>query len=162
MTPEDKIRELGLELPPSSSPVGSYVAAVRAGDLVFTAGQLPMKDGRLMATGKTPNDVPLETAQAAARQAALNALAAIAGEVGNLSAVRRVVRVNVYVNSSAGFTGQAKVANGASDFLADVFGEAGRHTRCAIGAAELPLNAPVELDMIVETGNRADSGMPVS
>lgn len=149
-TPEQKIVELGLALPPAPKPVGSYVAAVRTDNTVYTAGQLPMKDGELMATGKVPADASIETAQAAARQAALNALAAIAGEVGELSAVRRVVRVNVFVNSAAGFTDQAKVANGASDFLAEVFGEAGRHTRCAIGAAELPLNAAVELDMVVE------------
>jgi enamine deaminase RidA (YjgF/YER057c/UK114 family) len=154
-TPEQRIAELGLELPPAPQPVGSYVAAVRSGDTIYTAGQLPMKEGKLQMAGKVPGDVSLEAAQAAARQAALNALAAVVGEAGSLSAVRRIVRVNIFVNSAAGFTDQAKVANGASDFLAEVFGEAGRHTRCAIGAAELPLNATVELDMIVEVDPQA-------
>ncbi len=153
-TPERKIAELGLDLPPAPKPVGSYVAAVRTDNTIYTAGQLPMKDGELSAAGKVPTNVSLEAAQTAARQAALNALAAIAGEAGELSAVRRVVRVNVFVNSAAGFTDQAKVANGASDFLAEVFGKIGRHTRCAIGAAELPLNAAVELDMVVEVEPR--------
>ncbi|MBS3821264.1 MAG: RidA family protein, partial [Phycisphaerae bacterium] len=132
MTPEDRIIELGLTLPPAPKPLGSYLAAVRTGKLIFTAGQLPMRDGQLLAMGKVPTDVDVDAAQAPARQAALNALAAVAGEVGSLSAVRRIVRVNVFVNSAAGFTDQAIVANGASDFLADVFGEAGRHTRCVL------------------------------
>jgi len=150
MNPEKKLTELGLELPPAAAPVGAYVPAVRSGNLVFTAGQLPMVDGELTAVGKVPATVPLDTAQAAARQAALNALAAISGLVGSIDCITRIVRVNVFVNSSAGFTDQAKVANGASEMLAEVFGEAGRHTRCAIGAAELPLDAAVELDMVVE------------
>jgi enamine deaminase RidA (YjgF/YER057c/UK114 family) len=150
MNPEKKLTELGLELPPTAAPVGAYLPAVRSGNLVFTAGQLPMVDGELTAVGKVPAAVPLEAAQAAARQAALNALAAVAGLVGSIDCITRIVRVNVFVNSSAGFTDQAKVANGASEMLAEVFGEAGRHTRCAIGAAELPLDAAVELDMVVE------------
>ena len=109
-------------------------------------------DSRKWNTGKVPGQVPLEQAQDAARQAVLNALAAVGAEAGSLERVRRVVRLNVFVNSSAGFTDQAKVANGASELLVAVFGDAGRHTRCAIGAAELPLNAPVELDLIVELG----------
>jgi enamine deaminase RidA (YjgF/YER057c/UK114 family) len=150
MTVEQRIRACGCELPDAPRPVGAYVPAVRAGDLVFTAGQLPMRDGQLTATGKVPTDVPLEAAQAAARQAVLNALAAVRGEVGELDRVVRVVRLNAFVNSAAGFTDQAKVANGASELLLEAFGDAGRHTRCAIGAAELPLDAPVELDLIVE------------
>lgn len=147
---EQKIAALGLELPPCAAPVGSYVPAVRTGKLVFTAGQLPLRGGTLIATGKVPHDVPLDTAQAAARQAALNALAAVRSVAGSLDNVARVVRLNVFVNSTSGFTEQAKVANGASDLLVQVFGDAGRHTRCAIGAAELPLHAPVELDLVVE------------
>lgn len=150
MSPEKKLTELGLELPPAAAPVGAYVPAVRSGNLVFTAGQLPMVAGELTASGEVPGDVSLEDAQVAARQAALNALAAVAGLVGSIDCITRIVRVNVFVNSSAGFTDQAKVANGASEMLAEVFGEAGRHTRCAIGAAELPLDAAVELDMVVE------------
>ena len=147
---EKRLNELGIDLPPAPKPVGSYVASARAGKLVFTAGQLPMKDGKLLAEGKVPADVDLATAQAAARRAVLNALAAVKAEVGSLDSVARVVRLNCFVNSSPGFTDQAQVANGASDALTEIFAEAGLHTRCAIGAAELPLNAAVELDLIVQ------------
>ncbi|HUT01043.1 MAG TPA: RidA family protein [Phycisphaerae bacterium] len=156
MTPEERLQKLNLELPAPATPVGAYVPAVRTGNLIVTAGQIPVKDGELLAAGKVPTDVPQEIAEAAAMQAALNALAAVKGalgdgdEPGSLDRVVRVVRLNVFVNSAAGFTGQAKVANGASELLLAAFGDAGRHTRCAIGAAELPLNAPVELDLIVE------------
>ncbi|HUS47339.1 MAG TPA: RidA family protein [Phycisphaerae bacterium] len=149
MTPEQKLRELALELP-APRPIGAYLPSVRAGELVFTAGQIPMKDGKLIATGKVPTEVSMEAAQAAARQAAMNALAAVRAELGTLDAVARIVRMNVYVNSAPGFTDQAKVANAASDLLVEIFGDAGKHTRCAVGAAELPLNAPVELDLIAE------------
>jgi enamine deaminase RidA (YjgF/YER057c/UK114 family) len=149
MTILERIRELGLELPAAAAPIGAYVSAVRTANLVFTAGQLPVKGGTLTATGKVPTQVPLQTAQEAARQAALNALAAAAGSVNNIV---RVVRLNVFVNSAAGFTDQAKVANGASELLLQIFGESGRHSRTAVGAAELPLNAPVELDLVVEVG----------
>jgi enamine deaminase RidA (YjgF/YER057c/UK114 family) len=151
MTIEARLKELGLELPAAATPIGAYVPAVQSGRLVFTAGQLPSKDGKLIATGKVPTEVPLEQAQAAARQAALNALAAAKSLLGSLDKVARVVRVNVFVNSAAGFTDQPKVANGASELLTEIFGDRGRHTRCAVGAAELPLNAPVELDMVLET-----------
>jgi len=122
---------------------------VRAGSLIFTAAQIPTKDGKLIATGKVPRDVSLADAQAAARQAVINALAAVRAELGTLDAVARVVRLNVFVNSAPTFTDQPKVANGASELLLEIFGDAGRHTRCAVGAAELPLDAPVELDLIV-------------
>ena len=156
MNPEDRLRALGLELPAAARPLGAYVPAVRTGNLIVTSGQVPMKDGELLAAGKVPTAVPLDVAQAAAMQAALNALAAVravlveADPSASLERVVRVVRLNVYVNSAAGFTDQAQVANGASELLVGVFGEAGRHTRCAVGAAELPLNAPVELDLTVE------------
>lgn len=150
MSIQEKLKALALELPAVAAPAGAYVPAVVSGNLVFTAGQLPMKNGKLIATGKVPGEVSLQTAQAAARQAALNALAAVASVAGTLDRVARVIRLNVFVNSSAGFTDQAKVANGASDLLTAIFGDAGKHTRCAIGTAELPLNAPVELDLIVE------------
>lgn len=150
MTPEQKLTELGLELPTAAPPVGRYAPAVQAGGLVFTAGQLPMAGGSLSAEGKVPGDVTVDLARAAARLAALNALSAVRGLVGSLDSVVRVVRLNVYVNSSPGFTDQAAVANGASELVGEVFGDPGRHSRCAIGAAELPLNAPVELDMVVE------------
>ena len=150
MSIEKRLSELEIALPPAAKPVGAYVAAVRTGNLIFTAGQLPLRGGELIAAGKVPADVTIETGQAAARQAALNALAALKADVGSLDAVVRIVRVNCFVNSSPGFTDQAKVANGASEVLVEVFGDVGIHTRCAIGAAELPLNAPVELDLIVE------------
>jgi len=156
MTPEEKLQKLDLELPVPAAPVGTYVPAVRSGNLVFTAGQIPTKDGELLAAGKVPTDVPQGIAEAAAIQAALNALAAVkralgeGDEPGPLDRVVRVVRLNVFVNSAPGFTDQAAVANGVSELLLAAFGEAGRHTRCAIGAAELPLNAPVELDLVVE------------
>jgi enamine deaminase RidA (YjgF/YER057c/UK114 family) len=149
-TIRDRITQLGYELPAPPAPVGAYVPAVRSGSLVVTAGQLPMSAGKLLAAGKVPTEVSVEAAQAAAAQAALNALAAIAGLVGELEAVRRIVRLNCFVNSAPGFTGQAAVANGASELLVKLFGEIGRHTRCAIGAAELPLGAAVELDLTVE------------
>jgi enamine deaminase RidA (YjgF/YER057c/UK114 family) len=150
MTVEAKLKELGIDLPPPAKPLGTYVPAVRAGGLVFTSGQVPLKGENLVATGKVPTEVSLEQAQASARTAVLNALSAVRAEVGTLDAVARIVRMNVFVNSAPGFTGQAAVANGASELLCELFGEAGRHTRCAIGAAELPRNAPVEIDLVVE------------
>jgi enamine deaminase RidA (YjgF/YER057c/UK114 family) len=150
MTPSEKLSELGLELPAVAPPVGAYVPAVRAGDLIFTAGQLPARGGELTAAGKVPAEVSLEDARAAAHLACLNALAAAAEAAGGLDAIARIVRLNVFVHSAAGFTDQAKVANGASELLGELF--PGGHTRCAIGAAELPLNAAVELDLVVEAG----------
>jgi enamine deaminase RidA (YjgF/YER057c/UK114 family) len=150
MTPEEKLRALGLELPPAPKPVGSYVPAVRSGNLVFVSGQLPMKDGELMTLGHVGGEVTMEEAQDCVRQAVLNALAAVAAEIGGLENIARVVRVTGYVASAPGFTEQAKVLNAASELLAEVFGETGRHSRAALGAAELPLGAPVEVEMIVE------------
>jgi enamine deaminase RidA (YjgF/YER057c/UK114 family) len=156
MTPEQRLAELGLDLPEAARPVGTYVPAVRTGNLIFTSGQIPVRKGELLAKGKVPTDVRPDIAEAAAIQAALNALAAVKlalgdGETpGELSRVARVVRMNVFVNSAPGFTEQAKIANAASELLLAALGQAGRHTRCAIGAAELPLGAPVELDLVVE------------
>lgn len=156
MTPEQRLSKFGLDLPAPARPVGAYVPAVRTGDLIFTAGQIPVRDGELLAKGKVPSEVPADVAEAAAIQAALNALAAVKQALGDgdtpgdLARVTRVVRMNVFVNSSPGFSDQAKIANAASELLVAAFGDAGKHTRCAIGAAELPLNAPVELDLVVE------------
>jgi enamine deaminase RidA (YjgF/YER057c/UK114 family) len=150
MTREDQLRALGLELPPAPKPVGAYIPAVRTGDLVFVSGQLPLKDGKLIATGHVGREVTLEQAQACARQAVLNALAVVAAEIGGLENVSRIVRLTGHVASAPGFTDQAKVLNAASELLAQVFGDAGRHSRAALGPAELPLGAPVELEMIVE------------
>ena len=150
MTPEENLAALGLALPPAPKPVGTYVPAVRTGRLIFVSGQLPMKDGQLMATGHVGAEVSLEAAQGCARQAALNALAVVAAEAGGLSAVTRIVRLTVHVASAPGFRDQAKVLNAASELLGQIFGDIGRHSRAALGAAELPLGAPVELEMIVE------------
>lgn len=160
MDPQERLQKLGLELPAAAKPVGAYVPAVRTGSLVVTAGQIPVRDGELLAAGKVPGDVSLEIAQAAAMQAVLNALAAVRDVLAGaeaegadpLAQIVRVIRMNVYVNSSPGFTDQARVANAASETLLGAFGEAGRHTRCAVGAAELPLGAPVEIDLTVEVG----------
>ncbi len=148
MTPEERLGELGYELPPAPAPVGSYVPYVRTGNLVFLSGQLPMRGGRLTATGKVGSALTIEQGAEAARVSALNALAQIAAAAGGLSNVERIVRLRVFVNSAAGFTDQPKVANGASDLLAAVFGDAGRHARAAVGANELPLDSPVELELI--------------
>lgn len=150
MSAETRLKELGIDLPAPVKPLGAYVPAVRTGQLVFTSGQVPLKGETLVAAGKVPTDVTVEQAQGAARVAVLNALSAVRAEVGSLDAVARIVRMNVFVNSAPGFTSQALVANGASELLGEIFGEAGRHTRCAIGAAELPRNAPVEIDLVVE------------
>ena len=151
-TPEERIAELGLTLPSDSPPLAAYVPAVRTGDLVFTAGQLPRRDGELVATGKVGAEVTPEVAAEAAAACALNALAAIKAEVGDLSAVRRVVKVVVFVASAPGFTGQPGVANGASELLGKVFGDAGVHARSAVGVAVLPLDVPVEVEVVVEVG----------
>jgi len=151
-TPEERIAELGLTLPSDSPPLAAYVPAVRSGDLVFTAGQLPRRDGELVATGKVGAEVTPELAAEAAAACALNALAAIKGEVGDLSAVRRVVKVVVFVASAPDFTGQPGVANGASELLGKVFGDAGVHARSAVGVAVLPLDVPVEVELVVEVG----------
>jgi enamine deaminase RidA (YjgF/YER057c/UK114 family) len=149
MTIKERLAELGITLPPAASPAGSYVPVVRTGNLLFTAGQLPYVDGRLTATGRVGNEVSPEEAKGQARQAALNLLAAVDAAVG-LDAVERVVKVVGFVASAEGFTGQPGVINGASDLFAEVFGEAGVHARSAVGVAELPLGAPVEVEAILQ------------
>lgn len=149
-TPEERLAELGLAVPEVAKPVAVYVPAVRSGNQVFTSGQLPIRAGELLATGKVGSGVTEEEAYACAQQCALNAIAAINAEVGDLSLVKRVVKVVVFVASSPDFTGQPQVANGASELLGTVFGEAGVHARSAVGVVALPLNSPVEVDVIVE------------
>jgi enamine deaminase RidA (YjgF/YER057c/UK114 family) len=144
-----RLAELGVRLPPVAAPVAAYVPAIRSGQLVFTSGQLPFIDGGLRRTGKVGGTVDIEDAAADAKLCALNALAAVDDLVG-LDAVARVIRVVGYVASAEGFTGQPRVVNGASEFLGRVFGEAGQHARSAIGVAELPMNAPVEVELTVE------------
>ncbi len=150
MSAEDRLKSLGLTLPPAPRPVASYVPAVRCGSLLFLSGILPMHDGKPAWTGKLGRDLTVEQGADAARLACLNALAVIKAEVGSLDAVKKVVRLGGHVASAEGFTQQPAVVNGASDLLVAVFGEAGRHARLALGAAELPLGAAVELELIVE------------
>ena len=146
-----RLAELGIELPAVATPVASYVPAVRAGSLVFTSGQLPMESGKLAGTGKVGNEVSPEQGVALARTCALNALAAVDALVG-IDAVTRVVKVVGFVASAPGFHGQPGVVNGASDLLGEVFGASGAHARSAVGVAELPLDAPVEVELVVEIG----------
>ena len=148
------LERLGLALPAAPEPAGSYLPAVRSGPLLFVSGQLPIIDGKLMAAGTVPSAVDLDTATQAAARCALNALAIVAGHLeGDWSRLRRVVRIGVFVASDAGFTQQPQVANGASDLLAQLLGERGRHARAAVGASALPLGAPVELEMVVEVAD---------
>jgi enamine deaminase RidA (YjgF/YER057c/UK114 family) len=147
-SPGARLRELGLTLPTVATPAGAYIPARRSGSLVFTAGQLPFVDGALPATGKVGAVTP-DRAYELAGICALNALAAVDGLVG-LDAVAGVVKVVGFVASAPGFTGQPGVVNGASELLGEVFGEAGRHARSAVGVAELPLGAPVEVELVVE------------
>ena len=150
MAIEQRLKELGVELPTAPKPVANYVPAVRAGRLLFLSGVLPMINGRLSYTGKLGRDLTVEQGAEAARLALLNALAIIKSELGNLDRIAQVVRMTGHVASAEGFAQQPAVVNGASDLLVAVFGDRGRHARVAVGAAELPLNAPVELDLIVE------------
>lgn len=147
---EDRLAELGLSVPDVAKPVASYVPAVRSGSYVYTSGQLPVRSGELMATGKVGGTVSTEDAAACARQCALNAIAAVKAEIGDLDLVRRVVKVVCFVASAPEFTGQPQVANGASDLLGQAFGGAGVHARSAVGVPVLPLDAPVEVEILVE------------
>ncbi|MEZ0341691.1 RidA family protein [Mycobacterium sp. pV006] len=148
-----RLGELGVALPEVVAPLAAYVPAVRTGNLVYTAGQLPLVSGKLPVTGKVGAEVSPEQANELARQCALNALAAVDSLVG-LDAVVRVVKVVGFVASAPGFNGQPGVINGASELFAEVFGDAGAHARSAVGVSELPLDAPVEVEIIVEVGDR--------
>jgi enamine deaminase RidA (YjgF/YER057c/UK114 family) len=149
-TPEEALAELGLAVPEVVPPVAVYVPAVRTGNYVYTSGQLPMRDGALIATGKVGGEVTPEEAYECARQCALNAIAAVKAEIGDLSQVKRVVKVVAFVASTPDFTGQPGVANGASELLGHAFGDAGVHARSAVAAPVLPLDSPVEVEIVVE------------
>ncbi|RAV09129.1 RidA family protein [Mycolicibacterium sp. GF69] len=149
MTTSARLAELGIELPPVVAPLAAYVPAVRTGNLVYTAGQLPIRDGELLRTGKVGGQVSPEQAQELARVCALNALAAVHSLVG-IDSVTRVVKVVGFVASAPGFNGQPVVVNGASELIGEVFREAGAHARSAVGVSELPRDAPVEVELIVE------------
>jgi enamine deaminase RidA (YjgF/YER057c/UK114 family) len=147
---EDRINQLGLILPPAPNPVASYIPAKQTGNLVFTAGQLPVVNGEIVSKGLLGHDVDVEQANRAAQVCTLNALAAIKGVIGDLNRIKQVVRVVGYVASIPTFTQQPAVVNGASELLLELFGEAGKHARSAVGMAVLPLNASVEIELTVE------------
>ena len=150
--PEEKLAELGLSVPEVAAPVAAYVPAVRSGNHVYTSGQLPMVDGALPLTGKVGAEVTPEQAKELAARCALNALAAIKAEIGDLAQIKRIVKVVCFVASTPDFTGQPQVANGASHLFGEVFGDAGVHARSAVGVSVLPLDAPVEVEVVVEVG----------
>ena len=150
MGAEATLADLGITLPEPPRPVATYDPAVRTGNLLFISGQLPLVEGRLHKVGKLGVQFTLEEGEEAARRATLNALAVVRQSMGSLDRVTRIVRLGVHVASTAGFTDQSRVANGASELLISIFGDAGRHARLALGAAELPLGAPVEIELIVE------------
>ena len=150
MKPSQRLVEQQLTLPTIAAPIGSYIPANRCGTLVLSSGQLPFRDGKLLFVGKVPTDVSLAQAAESAGVAMLNALAACAQAAGGIDKIQRVVRVCVFVNSAPDFYEHPKVANGASDLLTRIFGEAGKHARSALGAAALPMNAPVEVELVVE------------
>ena len=149
-TPESRLADLGLALPAAVVPLAAYVPTVRTGSYVYTSGQIPLRDGQVLATGKVGAEITPELAFECAEQCAINALAAIKAEVGELSAVVRVVKVLGFVASAPDFTAQPQVVNGASELLIKAFGDAGRHARSAVGVAALPRDVPVEVEMIVE------------
>jgi len=150
MSATARIKELGITLPEVAKPAGAYVPAVQSGNLVFTAGQIPLVEGKLVATGKVGKEISVEQARDIARICALNALAAIKGVVGDLDRVKKVVKVVGFVASTADFTQQPQVVNGASELLEQILGANGIHARSAVGVAVLPLDAPVEIELIVE------------
>lgn len=153
MSAEENLASLGLSLPQVAPPLASYVPAVQTGRLVYVSGQLPTENGQLKARGKVGTDVSEDEAYALARTCALNGLAAARNLIGSLDRISQVVRVTGYVNSASGFTNQPMVVNGASDLLGEVFRDAGKHSRVAVGVAELPLGAPVEVDLILEVSD---------
>ncbi len=150
-SPEQALAQRGLQLPEPPKPVASYVPCRRVGNLLYISGQIPMLDGSLMARGPVPARVSLEEAKACARQCVLNALAIAKAELGSLAKVRSVIRIAVFVQCEMGFHQEPQVANGASDLLVDIFGDAGKHARASVGCSDLPLGAPVEVEFLFET-----------
>lgn len=150
MTPEDKLKELGIELPEAPKPLGSYIPAVRTGNLIFLSGMLPLIKGKLVRQGKVGEDIRIEEAGEDVRTAVINALSVLKANIGTLNNVKRCVKITGYIASSPNFTDQPLVLNAASDLLFEIFGESGRHARVAVGVNVLPLNSPVEIDFIFE------------
>lgn len=147
---EEKLLELGIKLPIPPNPAGSYIPIVRTGNLAFVSGQIPIKDGKIVYSGKVTKDLSLEDAQKAAQLCVINALAQLKSEFGDLERISKIIRLSGYVNSPPDFIEQPKVINGGSDFLFEIFGKKGQHARIAIGVSSLPLNSAVEIDLIVE------------
>jgi enamine deaminase RidA (YjgF/YER057c/UK114 family) len=150
MTPEDKLKELGIELTEAPKPLGSYIPAVRTGNLIFLSGMLPLIKGKLVRQGKVGEDIRIEEAGEDVRTAVINALSVLKANIGTLNNVKRCVKITGYIASSPNFTDQPLVLNAASDLLFEIFGESGRHARVAVGVNVLPLNSPVEIDFIFE------------
>jgi len=147
---EEKLIELGIKIPEAPKPLASYIPAIKVGNLIFTAGQLPFQDGKLLFNGKLGDDCSEENAIKAAEQCAINCLGAVKTQIDSLNKIKRIIKITVFVASAANYNAQPKVANGASDFVVKVFGDSGKHTRSAVGVSALPLNSPVEVEMIVE------------
>jgi len=147
---EEKIQQLGIAIPEAAKPLAAYIPALQVGNFVMTSGQVPIIDGAVKFQGKVGKDLTEEEGKEAAKLCALNCLGAIKSVIGSLDKIKRVVKLTVFVNSAAGFTAQPKVANGASEFVVEIFVEAGKHTRSAVGVSELPLNSAVEIEMMVE------------
>ena len=147
---EAKLKEMGIELPEAPKPLAAYIPAIQAGEFVYTSGQVPLASGELKYKGKVGSDLTEEQGYEAARLCAINCLSAIKGVIGDLDKIAQVIKVTGFVNSAPGFSSQPKVINGASEFLSQVFGDAGKHARAAVGVSELPINAAVEVEMIVK------------
>ncbi len=150
MSYEAKLKELGLTLPDPPKPVANYIPVVRVGELLFLSGVLPSRDGQLIMTGKLGQELTIEQGKEASRVAVLNGLSIIRHAAGSLDRVKQIVKMVGHIASAPGFTNQPQVLNGASDLLVSIFGDAGRHARVAVGAAELPRQAPVEIELIVQ------------
>jgi enamine deaminase RidA (YjgF/YER057c/UK114 family) len=150
MSPEEKLRELGIELPKAPAPLGAYIPAVRAGNLVFLSGILPLIQGKLPRQGRVGEDISIDEAREDAKTAAINALSVLKSYIGSIDKVKRCIKITGYVSSAPDFTEQPKVLNAASDLMFEIFGEAGRHARAAVGVNVLPLNSPVEIEFIFE------------
>jgi enamine deaminase RidA (YjgF/YER057c/UK114 family) len=150
MTPEDKLKELGIELPEAPKPLGSYSTAIRTGNLIFLSGMLPVIKGKLVRQGKVGEDLRIEEAGESVRTAVINALSVLKADIGTLNNIKRCVKITGYIASSPNFTDQPLVLNAASDLIFEIFGESGRHARVAVGVNVLPLNSPVEIEFIFE------------
>ncbi len=147
---EEKIKQLGITIPDPVKPLAAYIPAMQVGNLVMTSGQVPIANGAVKFHGKVGRDLTEDKGRDAAKLCAINCLSAVKSVIGNLDKIKRVLKLTVFIASAEGFTAQPKVANGASEFIGEIFGEAGKHVRSAVGVSELPLNSAVEIEMIVE------------